>query len=245
MRIIRDERRINTLSSVGQYASLGGLVILLGGLVISFVRPEATLALVISMAIGFTLSVVGGFFVDRYAGSLAHHEALAEVLKGLDYRHTLLQYVLPVDHVLLEPGGCTVCIVKTQGGEVIYESKNGGRWKHHQRGKVFRRLVGQAGVGQPDREAREEVKRLREHLEEKLGDPERASRIPVRAVIVFVNEDVQLEADESPVPALYRKKVKDWLRGPGDLKALPAALQDQLATALGADEEEEESDEAD
>ncbi len=242
MRIIRDERRINMLGSVGQYASLGGLLILLGGLVISFVRPEATLPLVISMAVGFTLSVVGGFFVDRYAGSLAHHEALAEVLKGLDYRHALLQYVLPVDHVLLEPGGCTVCIVKTQAGEVVYESEDGGKWKHHQRGKIFRRLVGQAGVGQPDRDARQEVERLREYVDEKLGNAVQADRIPVRAVIVFVNEDVHLEADESPVPAFYRKKVKDWLRGPGDLRPLPAPLHDELADALGVDREDDEAD---
>ncbi|MBS3784574.1 MAG: hypothetical protein KGY78_09020, partial [Anaerolineae bacterium] len=105
MRVIRDERRVDVLSSIGQYASLGGLLILLGGLVVSFVRPTWMLPVVVSTALGFILSVVGGFFADRYAGSLAHHKALAEVLKGLDYRHTLLQYVLPADHVLLEPGG--------------------------------------------------------------------------------------------------------------------------------------------
>ena len=233
MRIIRDERRINLLSSIGQYASLGGLVVLLIGLVVSFVRPMWILPVAISMALGFTLSVVGGFFADRYAGPNAHHRSLAEVLKGLDYRHTLLQYVLPADHVLLEPGGCTVLVVKSQGGKVSYENGENGKWKHRQRGKIFRQLVGQASVGRPDREARQEVTRLQDYLEEKL---ENADEVPVRSAIVFVNEDVQLDADDSPVPAFYRKKVKDWLRGPGDLKPLPDDLQRHLAEALGAEE---------
>jgi hypothetical protein len=234
MRIVRDERRIEVLSSIGQYATLGGLLILLVGLVISFVRPTWMLPVVISTALGFLLSVVGGFLADRYAGSLAHHKTLAEVLKVLDYRHFLLQYVLPADHVLLEPGGCTVFVVKSQGGQVSYEGEKRGKWKHQQRGKFFRRLVGQAGLGRPDEEAQAEMDRLRDYLETEM---EAADQVPVRGAIVFVNEDVQLEADQSPVPAFYRKKVKDWLRGPGDLPPLPDMLQEQLAKVLGVDEE--------
>ena len=237
MQVIRNERRIEVLSAVGQYGTLGGLMVLLAGLVISFARPTWVLPVAISMGLGFTLSVVGGFFADRYAGSLAHHEALGEVLKGLDYRHTLLQYVLPADHVLLEPGGCTVFVVKSQGGEVVYEDGERGRWKHRERGRFFRRLVGQASVGRPDREAHKEVEALRTYLEEKMED---ADRVPVRPAIVFVNEDVQLEADGAPVPTFYGKKVKDWLRGPGDLRALPEDLQERLAEALGANQDDGE-----
>jgi hypothetical protein len=71
---------------------------------------------------------------------------------------------------------------------------------------------------------------------------EDASRVPVRGVIVFVNEDIQVEADQSPVPVFYRKKVKDWLRGPGDLEPLDASLRQDLAAALGvADGSEQEA----
>lgn len=236
MRIIRDERRIEVLSSVGQYATLGGLLILLIGLVISFVRPRWMLPVVISTGLGFLLSVVGGFFADRYAGSLAHHKALAEVLKGLDYRHTLLQYVLPAEHVLVEPGGCTVFVVKSQGGTVVYDAQN-NKWRHKQRGKFFRRLVGQAGLGKPDEEAKRNVERLREYLDEKLED---AERVPVRGAVVFVNEDVQLEADQAPVPTFYRKNVKDWLRRSGERRPLPDEVQEQLRDALNASSEDEE-----
>lgn len=229
MQIIRDERRINLLSSVGQYATLGGLLVLLSGLVISFVRPAWLVPVAVSMALGFALSVVGGYFADRYAGPLAHYKALAEVLKGLDYRHTLIQYLLPADHVLLEPGGCTCFVVKAQAGEVAYEDGEDGHWTHKQRGKFFRRLVGQDQLGRPHLEAQQEVARLERYLSERMED---ANRVPVRGVIVFVNEDVQVDADQSPVPAFYRKKVKDWLRGPGDLEPLGASLRQDLAAVL-------------
>jgi hypothetical protein len=231
MRIICDERHIKVRSSVGQYATFGGLLILLIGLVISFVRPTWSVPLLVSMALGLALSVVGGFFADRYAGSLAHYKTLAEVLKGLDYRHTLLQYVLPADHVLLEPGGCTCFVVKAQGGAVVYAQ---GKWTHRQRGKFFRRLVGQEGLGKPHIEAQREAERLERYLGDQMDD---ADQVPVRGAIIFVNEDVQLEADESPVPAFYRKKVKDWLRGPGDLKPLPEDLLQRLNVALGVEED--------
>ncbi|MGD2144812.1 MAG: NERD domain-containing protein [Anaerolineae bacterium] len=232
MDIIRDERRIKVFSSIGQYATLGGLLILLVGLVISFVEPSWIVPLMASMALGFILSVVGGFFADRYAGSLAHHKALADVLKGLDYRHKLLQYVLPANHVLLEPGGCTVFVVKSQGGEVVYEDGEDGRWKHRQRGRFFRRLVGQEGVGKPHVEAQLQVRKLRRYLADRMDD---ADQVPLRAAVVFVNEDVELRAHDSPVPAFYRKNVKDWLRGPESLRALSDGLRQRLEGALIAE----------
>jgi len=231
MRVIRNERRIRMLSSIGQYMTLAGLAALVIGLVISVVRPEWLVLMLVSMTLGFTFSTVGGFFSGRYVGPLAHHAALVEILKGLDHRHVLFQYVLPVPHVLLEPGGCTVFVVKPQEGRVSYE---GGKWKHHQRGKFFRQLAGQEGIVAPHTEAEQQVRKLERYLDKLLPGVE----VPVRATIVFVSPDVTLEADDSPVPAFYRKKVKAWLRGPGSLKPLPADVHGQLTEALGANQEE-------
>jgi len=233
MRIIRNERRIRRYQAIGQYATLGGLSVLLIGLIISFVRPTWMIPLILSLGLGFLLSVVGGYFADRYTGPLAQHEALAEMLKGLDYRHTLIQYLLPADHVLLGPGGCTCFVVKAQGGEVTYEDEEDGRWRHKQRGKFFRQLVGQEALARPHVEAEQEAERLRRYLNEHMAQ---AERVPVRGVIAFVNEDVEVEADESPAPAFYRKKVKDWLRGAGDLEPLPDDVGQELAETLGVAE---------
>lgn len=228
MRIIRNERRIRALSFVGRYATLAGLLALLGGLIISFVKPEWILLMLVSVTVGLALSLVGGFFADRYASPLAHHDALAGALKGLDDQHVLLQYVLPAAHVLVDPGGCTAFVVKAQGGQVTCQDD--GRWKHRQRGKFFRQFAGQEALGAPHLEAEVQARKLERWLARHLPGAE----VPVRAAVVFVNPDVTLDADSSPVPAFYGKKVKAWLRGPGRLKPLPDGVRHQLAEAIGA-----------
>ncbi|MDY6875872.1 MAG: hypothetical protein SWK90_06685 [Chloroflexota bacterium] len=232
MRIIRNERRIRVSSFIGQYATLAGLLALVAGLVISFTRPGWLVLMLLSVGLGILLSAVGGFFADRYTSPLAHHDVLARVLKGLGNQYALLQYVLPASQVLLEPGGCTVFVVKAQGGQVTCQGN--GRWKHLQRGKFFRQFAGQEGLGAPDVEAGHQVHRLERHLARHLPDVE----IPVRAVIVFVNPDVTLDVAASPVPVFYDKKVKAWLRGPGKLKPLPSGAHRRLAEVLGVDQSE-------
>lgn len=228
MRIIRNERHIRTRNFIGKYAVLAGLLVLMAGLVSSFVKPGWVVPTLLSVPLGFILSVMGGFFADRYVGPFAHHSALADILKGLDDRYVLLQYTLPVSHVLAEPGGLTAFVVKSHGGQVTCQE--GGRWKHRQRGKVFRQFAGQEGLGAPDLEAEHQVEKLGRWLAGQLPDVE----IPVRAGIVFVNPNVKLDATASLVPAFYGKKVKAWLRGPGKLKPLPPAVQRRLAEAIGA-----------
>jgi hypothetical protein len=228
MRIIRNERRIKVSRSIGQYATMSGMIVLIGGLVVSFTKPEWFAVTVGSLALGFVLSIVGTFFLDRFVGPNAHHDALATALKGLDNRYALFQYVLPATHVLLGPGGCTVFVVKTQGGQVTYQEH--GRWKHKQRGKFFRQFAGQEAVGAPDLDAELQAQKLNRWLSGQLPEVE----IPIRPAIVFVNPAVELDADGSSVPTFYSKKVKSWIRGPGKLKSLPDATYRQLAEILEA-----------
>jgi hypothetical protein len=226
MRIIRNERRIRVSRAIGQYATMSGMVVLIGGLVISFAKPEWFMATVGSLALGFILSVVGTFFLDRFVGPHAHHDALVTTLKGLGDRYALFQYILPAPQVLLDPGGCTVFVIKTQGGQVVYQER--GRWRHKQRGKFFRQFAGQEAVGAPDLDAEHQMRKLNRWLASQLPDVE----VPIQAAIVFVNPDVELNADGSSVPTFYGKKVKAWLRGPGKLKPLPDDTYDQIAKAL-------------
>lgn len=231
MHIVRNERHIRVRSFIGKNSALVGLGALAAGLILSLARPDEALLMAVCMVVGMIFATVGGIFADRYAGPLAHHDALSDVLKGLDNKYILAQYTLPVPHVLLEPAGLTALVVRSHGGQVAFQKD--GRWKHKQPGKVLRQMAGQPGVGAPDLEAEHQVKKLRGWLAEQLPDVD----VPVRAAIVFVNPAVQLDAADSPVPAFYGKKVKAWLRGPGKLKPLPSDLYRQLALALGADAE--------
>ncbi len=231
MRIVRNERHIRVRSFIGKNAPLVGLGALAIGLILSFVRSEQLLIMTICMVVGIAFSIVGGIFADRYAGPLAHHEALSDILKGLGGQYVLVQYLLPAPHVLLGPGGLTALVVRSHGGEVAFQEE--GRWRHRQPGRILRQMAGQPGVGAPDLEAEMQVEKLERWLADQLPDVE----VPVRAAIVFVNPDVQLEADDSPVPAFYGKKIKAWLRGPGKRSPMPSDVYRQLALALGVDAE--------
>lgn len=225
MRIIRNERLIRTRRAIGQTIPWLALLALGAGLVISFTKPEWLGATMASAVLGLVLAMVGGFFAERYASPIAHHDSLVKALKGLDDHHLLLQYVLPVPHVLLDPGGCTVLVVKSQAGEITYED---GRWNHRQQGKVFRQLTGQRGVGLPHVEGEQQAQKLRDWLARRLPDIE----VPVAAAIVFVNPKASLRAARSPVPALFGKKIKAWVRGPGHRKPLPTDEYRRLTAVL-------------
>jgi hypothetical protein len=231
MRIVRNERHIQVRSFIGKNAPLVGLGALAIGLILSFVGSEQLLIMTICMVVGIVFSIIGGVFAERYASPLAHHEALSSVLKGLGSKYVLVQYLLPAPHILLGPGGLTALVVRSHGGMVTFQEA--GRWKHRQPGRVLRQMAGQPGVGAPDLEAERAVEKLETWLADRLPDVE----VPVRAAIVFVNPGVQVEADDSPVPTFYGKKIKSWLRGPGKRKSLGSSVYRQLVEVLDVDAE--------
>ncbi len=229
MRIVANERYIARRAFVGRYASLTGLGVLLAAFVFSFTQTESPLlmqgALLGALLVGVLLSFVGGYYAERFAGPVAHHIGVRNALKGLDNRYTLLQYVLPVPHVLLGPDGLTVFAVRSQPGEISYKD---GKWHHRQRAKFLRQLAGQEGLGLPEADVEREVARLSRYLEKHLPDVD----VPVRGVVLFINPDTRLNVEDPPVPTFYGKKVKSWLRGPGARKALPAEVRRRLEEVL-------------
>ncbi|NLF01525.1 MAG: NERD domain-containing protein [Anaerolineales bacterium] len=208
MRIIQNERRIKTLSKAGRTIPWVALLALAVGLVLSFLRPELVWATFLALVVGLVLSVIGGYYAERYAGPLAHHIALPRALKGLNDRYLLAEYILPAEHVLLSPDEVTVFLVKSQPGAVTYAD---GRWSHHFRGKFFRQIAGMESLGTPHIEAQREAHKFKRWLEKTLPD----ANVPVQTAIVFVSPKVELQAEGSPVPAFYGKKVKGWLRDSG------------------------------
>jgi nuclease-like protein len=226
MQIIENERRIKISTNIGRILPWIGLGILAVGWVLSLRGPEALPALLLSLPVGVLISMVGGYFADQFAGPLAHHEALQKALKGLDQKYASVHYLLPAPHVLLSPGGCTVIVVKGHAGVVEFD---GERWKHRDRGKFFRQLAGQSGLGNPTMETERQTQRLQAWLDEQLPGRE----IPIQTAILFVHPRVKLNTDDSPVPAFYGgKKIRAWLRGPGKQTRLKAEDHQALMDAV-------------
>ncbi len=66
MDIITNDRLIQRNARIGQVTSIVGLLVLAGGMFISFTRAELFLFSLIALVIGFGLSQVGIYFGNRW-----------------------------------------------------------------------------------------------------------------------------------------------------------------------------------
>ncbi|MFN8596975.1 MAG: nuclease-related domain-containing protein [Anaerolineae bacterium] len=221
MRIYRNDKFIKRRADIGKYVSLFGIGILLLGLIISFTSVELIGLSFLSLIVGFIASQIGIYYSNRYARVDRPDEVLARALKGFDDRYLLFQYATPAGNVLITPNNCYVFAIKMQSGPIVYRK---GKWQHDVGVKRFFRAFAQEGLGNPISEAQVEASALKKYLDKRLPDVE----IPIQPVIVFGSEKAEVEAGESPVPAMHAKKLKDWLRGPGKAGKLSEAAQQQL-----------------
>jgi hypothetical protein len=230
MRIVTNETYIERRQKAGEILTLGGMGTLIATLVIYTIKPEWALFTLLLMVIGFFGSLVGSYFVQRFAGPRAHHEVMPKALKGFGDDYVLFMYTLPVPFALLEPGGVTVFLVKAQGGTVSYED---GKWQHQQKLKILRQFAGEEALGRPERQLQPLVEDMEAYLNEHL--PEEVD-VPVRGIVVFIDPEVQVEVDDAPITALRDAELKSWLRNAGRRSRLPAEIRQTVAEVLGVAE---------
>lgn len=228
MKIIKNETLIKRNSKIGQWTSLGALVVLGLGMYISIARTDLFVYSIAALLVGFTLTQVSMYMGNRYGRSPRPDEKLDTGLKGLQNEFSIYHYMLPASHLLVGPAGVWVLIPYHQRGKVTFR-KN--RWKMSGGGflQSYMRIFGQEGLGRPDLEVESEVAAVRKHLAKQLGE----SEVPeIKALMVFTSDEVEIEAEDAPVPAMklkevkefFRKKAKEKLIGPTQLAAVKAAL---------------------
>jgi hypothetical protein len=231
MRIIANETFIERREKIANILPLVAMGVLFGSLLISFLKPEWFWATLVLALLGFFLSVIGTYFVQRFAGQLAPHQEVPKALKGFSDDYALLIYEIPgAPFVLVEPGGLTAILVKNHGGEVTYAD---GRWDHQQRMKLVRQFGGEEALGRPDRQAEDLAQVLEKHVNERLPDD---VEVPVRSIALFINPEVELKVEDAPIPVIWVGKLKEWLRNEGRLPRLSAETRQAIAAAMEIDE---------
>jgi hypothetical protein len=118
-----------------------------------------------------------------------------------------------------------------QRGKVTYK-KN--RWQMSGGGfmQSYMRFFGQENLGRPDIEIENEISGLKNYLGKQMEE----SEIPeIKPLIVFTTEDVEIDAEETPVPAMKLKQLKDFIRQKAKEKPIG---QIQLASVKAALPEE-------
>jgi hypothetical protein len=208
MKIIKNEKLIKRNAKIGQYTSLGALGVLGVGMYISFTNPELFIWAVAALLVGFTLTQIGMYFGNRWGRSPRPDEKLDAGLKGLHKDFNIYHWTTPVSHLLVGPAGIWVLLPYHQKGIVTYH-KN--RWKMGGGGFLqgYMRIFGQEGIGRPELEAESDIKAIHKALAKELEENE----IPeINSALVFTNESVEIDVEDTPIPALPIKKLKGFIR---------------------------------
>ena len=208
MKIIKNEALIKRNGKIGQYTSLAGVIVLAAGMFLTLKRADLFNYALISLLVGFILTQVSIYLGNRYGRSPRPDESLDAGLKGLPGDFTIYHFTTPVPHLLVGPAGLWVLLPFRQAGKVTYR---GNRWKMAGGGFMqgYMRFFGQEGIGRPEAEVEAEVRAVQKELSRHLEEDQIP---PVNAMLVFTNENVEIEASDSPLPAFRLKQIKDFMR---------------------------------
>lgn len=234
MKIVKNEKLIQRNSKIGKYTNIAGLILLLLSLYLSItsLQKEATsqefTLLLVVMLLALILTQVSIYFGNRWGRSPRPDEALDSALKGLPGDYTLYHFSSPVPHLLVGPAGAWVLLPYHQRGHIAYKNNrfraSGGGFA-----QGYMRLFGQENLGRPELDAEAEVASLKRFLAKQMEEDEIP---PIQAALVFLDDKVELEADDAPLPALQARKLKDFMRRQAKENPLPADAIQRLKSLL-------------
>ncbi len=230
MKIIKNETLIERNGKIGQWTSLGALLVLGLGMYISFSKPDLFIYSIVSLVVGFMMTQIGMYMGSRWGRSPRPDEKLDAGLKGLHSEFNMYHYSSPVSHLLVGPSGVWVLLPYHQRGSITFE-KN--RWKMKGGGflQAYMRIFGQENLGRPELDAENEVKTLHKFLAKKMD----AANIPeIKPILVFTTEETELDAGASPIAALKIKQLKEFMRQGGKNRSLSNEQIKKLTEVLGA-----------
>ncbi len=214
MNIIRNETLIKRNARIGQIAMFGGLLVLGGGMYLSFKYPDQVSLSLVSLLFGFILSQVGIFYMNRWGRKPRPDEMIDQALKGLDKKYSMYHYAAPASHLLVGPSGLWILLPYYQRGNITFSK---GRWRQTGGGLgyAYLKIFAQEGLGRPDLEVTSEMKSLQDYLKKKLGEQDLP---PIQAALVFINPKAEINIPESETPpaeAVLLKDLKDVVRKTG------------------------------
>jgi hypothetical protein len=236
MKVVTNTKLIKRNAKVGQYTSIGALVILGVGLYISFKRPDKFAYSLGALLLGFLLSQIGMYYGNRWGRSPRPDELIDKGLKGLGREYTIYHYVTAASHLLVGPAGVWTLMPYYQSGIIVYEKK---RWKSRGGGFIqsYLRLFGQENIGRPEIESDTAIEATKRYLTRIL--PEGSEVPPIKALLLFTSPKVELKVENAPLPTITPKDLKDFMREKSKDNPIGDLMLDKLFGALPKPEREE------
>jgi hypothetical protein len=236
MKIVTNTKLIKRNAKIGQYSSIGALVVLGIGLYISFKMPDKFIYSLVALMLGFFMSQIGMYYGNRWGRSPRPDESIDKGLKGLGREYTIYHYVTAAAHLLVGPAGVWTIMPYYQSGVIVYEKKH---WKSKGGGflQSYLRLFGQENMGRPENESMGEIEATKRYLTKILPV---GSEIPaIKSLLLFTSPKVELKIEDSPLPAITPKDLKDFMREKSKEEPLDEVMMNALLKVLPKPEREE------
>ncbi len=208
MKLVINEKYIKKYKTIGNYATISSLLILVLGLVFAFSKDMTRILYsYVALVVGFVLTQVGMYFVNRFGRNPRYDEVLTTAFEKLRHDYTFYVFSAPVPLLLSGPCGLWIVTPITATGTISYED---GKWK--QRGSnALLRFMGQEGIGNPDKDLQEKEDNLRKYLSTH-GIPA-DQQPPVKQVMVVMLKKTQVgEVSKAAVPIVELEEVKRFIR---------------------------------
>ncbi|MBN2047543.1 MAG: hypothetical protein JW750_06875 [Anaerolineaceae bacterium] len=231
MKTVHNFKLIQRRNKIGQYATIGSLGILALGLYLSFRDDMMTYALG-ALILGFILSQLGIYMGSRWGRSPRPDESITNALKGLDNKYSLYHYMTGAAHLLVGPAGVWMILPYTQGGTISYDEKK-NRWKQ-KGGNAYLKIFAQESLGRPDLDVQSFGSDAQKYLAKVA--PDVAEKLPVKALLLFINDKVEVTNADYPVPTLKADKLKDFIRQTAKKNNIDMELVEQLKEKLPQDD---------
>ena len=232
MNVLTHEKAIRRNAKIGQYTSMAALVILAGGMYVSFVykdQSQMTYISFVSLIVGFVLSQVGIYFGNRWGRRPRMDERIATALKGLTKDYTLYNFLTPVNHLLVGPAGVWIIEAYYQRGTIVYE---GNKWKQKGGGVLlgYLKIFAQEGLGRPELDVKTDTDSLAEALKKALGEGQEIP--PIHTVLIFTDARAEIKADDAPIPTIKIEQLKELIRKTAKQNPFPTTEIKRITAVL-------------
>lgn len=216
MNIYRNEKLIKRNARIAQIGLITTLAILVGGMILSFQKPDQILFAYGLLLVGFVLFQITIYFQNRWGRKPRPDTLLDSALKGLDKKFCLYHYLTPVSHLLIGPTGIWILLPYYQRGVISFSN---GRYQQKGR-SLYWKIFGQEGLGRPELEISNAKENIDKFVQERFPDQ---SIPPSEAIMVFTDSRTIInitDEAELPAPAIALKDLKETIRKSGKNKSL-------------------------
>jgi hypothetical protein len=203
MKIYIDRQKINARAQGAQFASVGGLLLLLASVVVPLFLPSWAVFSWVLLVVGLGTAMVGIYFANRWIRKPRPEESLDKALKSFDAHFHIYHYPsLPCSHILLTPNGLIALDVVNLNGSFSYRN---GKWREAMTiGRALRYIV-EERVDDPVKFSQAVVQELKGRIEKEFSGE---VVVPIKALTVFTHPAVELEIEGTGVPVCKVEKLR-------------------------------------